>query len=164
LIGKLFTQNERVLHSFFRRRIRSKGDAQDLTQEVYLRILRVSETEVLRNPEAYLYTVARNLVKEQAVLERQQKAQIDVESPQAEAELADLPVLEDTADAEIRRQRLGEVLGQLSAKCQAAVLMQYREGLSYAEIGARLGVSTNMVKKYLVQALAHCRKRMATLK
>ncbi len=163
LIKKLFAQNEGVLRSFFRRRIRAKGDAQDLTQEVYLRMLRVSETEVLRNPEAYLYTVARNLVKEQAVLERQQKTWIDVESPQVEVELADLPVLEEAVDAEHRQQRLGEVLGQLPAKCQAAVLMQYREGLSYAEIAARLGISSNMVKKYLVQALAHCRKRMARM-
>jgi RNA polymerase sigma-70 factor (ECF subfamily) len=152
-----------MLRGFFRRRIRSKTDAPDLTQEVYLRMLRVAESDVLQNPEAYLYTVARNLVKEHAVLERRQSAQMDVQSPHLEAELADLPVMEEEADFSQRTERLGEVLGELSAKCQAAVLMQYREGLSYGEIAARLGVSTNMVKKYLVQALAHCRKRMARL-
>ena len=63
----------------------------------------------------------------------------------------------------VRIERLREVLGQLSPKCQAAVILQYWHGLSYAEIGERLGVSSNMVKKYLGQALLHCRRRMQSL-
>jgi DNA-directed RNA polymerase specialized sigma24 family protein len=43
------------------------------------------------------------------------------------------------------------------------VVLQYWHGLSYEEIGLRLGVSTNMVKKYLSQALVHCRRRMSRL-
>ncbi len=35
--------------------------------------------------------------------------------------------------------------------------------LSYEEIAQRLGVSSNMVKKYLSKALVHCRRRMARL-
>jgi len=41
--------------------------------------------------------------------------------------------------------------------------LQYRDGLSYQEIADRLNVSTNMVKKYLSQALVHCRGRMSRL-
>jgi len=55
------------------------------------------------------------------------------------------------------------VLQQLSPKCRAAVMLQYWHGMSYEEIAMQLGVSTNMVKKYLSQALAHCRRRMARL-
>jgi RNA polymerase sigma-70 factor (ECF subfamily) len=53
------------------------------------------------------------------------------------------------------------VLAQLSPKCRAAVVLQYRYGLSYEDIAERLDVSPHMVKKYLAQALAHCRRRMA---
>jgi len=35
--------------------------------------------------------------------------------------------------------------------------------MSYQEVALQLGVSTHMVKKYLSQALAHCRRRMARL-
>ena len=35
-----------------------------------------------------------------------------------------------------------------------------RDGKTYEEIGARLGISRNMVKKYLAQALGECRKRV----
>jgi RNA polymerase sigma-70 factor (ECF subfamily) len=50
---------------------------------------------------------------------------------------------------------LRTVLAQLSPKCRAAVILQYRHGLTYQEIGERLNVSPHMVKKYLTQALAH---------
>ena len=66
-------------------------------------------------------------------------------------------------DAERRIKRLREVLGQLSPKCQAAVVLQYWQGLSYQEIAEQLEISTHMVKKYLSQALTHCRRRMGRL-
>ena len=47
-----------ALQAFFYRRLRTKADAADLVQEVYLRMLRVSDPEAIRNPEAYLFTVA----------------------------------------------------------------------------------------------------------
>ena len=58
--------------AFFLRRIRTKADAPDLAQEVYVRMLRISDQEAIRNPVHYLYTVANNLVKEHAVLDRRQ--------------------------------------------------------------------------------------------
>ena len=76
---------------------------------------------------------------------------------------AEFAGFDDEADRDRRLERLQVVLGQLSPKCQAAVVLQYWHGLSYAEIGERLGVSPNMVKKYLSQALLHCRKRMQSL-
>ena len=66
-------------------------------------------------------------------------------------------------DREKTIKRLREVLDQLSPKCRAAVVLQYWHGLTYEEIGQRLGVSANMVKKYLSQAIVHCRRRMARL-
>ena len=71
----------------------------------------------------------------------------------------------DTAlDATRRVARLQEVLEQLPAKCCAAVILQYHHELSYEEIAERLEVSPRMVKKYLTQALSHCRRRMARLR
>lgn len=65
-VEKLFARHRDALQAFFYRYIRSKPDAADLTQEVYLRMLRVSDMTTVRNPEAYLYAVASNLAKEHA--------------------------------------------------------------------------------------------------
>ena len=45
-----------ALQAFVYRRLRTKSDAADLVQEVYLRMLRVSGTDAILNPEAYLFT------------------------------------------------------------------------------------------------------------
>ena len=63
LVERLFTEHGAGLQTFFRRRIRGKADAADLAQEVYVRMLRISDQEAIRNPVHYLYTVANNLVK-----------------------------------------------------------------------------------------------------
>src|SRR6516162_4578193 len=69
---RLYAEHRAALQSFFQRRIRSKTSAPDLAQEVYVRMLRVSDPSSIRNPAGYLYTVANNLVKEYAALDRRQ--------------------------------------------------------------------------------------------
>jgi RNA polymerase sigma factor (sigma-70 family) len=161
LVERLFAQHGTALRAFFYHRVRQRPDAAELAQEVYVRMLRINDVEAIRNPEAYLYTVASNLAKEHRVLEQRGANTVNVED--AAELLADVPPPSGDIDTERRVKRLREVLGQLPPKCQAAVVMHYWRGMSYQEIAPQLGVSTHMVKKYLSQALAHCRRRMARL-
>jgi RNA polymerase sigma factor (sigma-70 family) len=163
LVEKLFSEHGGALRAFFHRRVRRQAEAADLAQEVYLRLLRAPDFDSIRNPEAYLYTVASNLAKEHSLRERHLNAAVDVEDPEVQVQIADLPGFGALLDTEARVKRLREVLQELPPKCQAAVALQYWQGLSYAEIGQQLEISPHMVKKYLSRALAHCRRRMARL-
>ena len=163
LIERLFSAHGSALQAFFRRRIRARPEAPDLTQEVYLRMLRVDESEVIHNPEGYLYSVASNLVKERAVLDRRSSVATSGDA-QLENLFSELPSSEELIDADVRARRLREVLLQLTPKCRAALVMQYRHEMSYQQIAEQLGISTNMVKKYLAQGLALCRRRMDRLR
>ena len=160
---RLFAEHRGALQAFFRRRIRTKADAPDMAQEVYLRMLRVSDQEAIRNPVLYLYTVANNLVKEHSVLERRRACGVDIEQAEMHEQLATLPAFDGELDAAHRVARLQVVLKQLRPKCQAAVALRFTEGLSYREVALRLGVSPQMAKKYVAQALVHCRRRMGRL-
>lgn len=160
-IERLFARHSRGLQAFFRRRVRTQPDVDDLTQEVYLRMLRISEAEVIHNPEAYLYTVASHLMREHAVGERRRVNMVDVTDPAVVSMLVELSHLDYETDRDLRVRRLREVLSQLPANCHAAIVMAYRHEMPYEAIAAQLGVSVSMVKKYIRQALAHCRKRMA---
>src|SRR5580704_14790315 len=166
--GKAFVErllaHRGALQAFFYRRLRIKSDAADLVQEVYLRMLRVADPQAIRNPEAYLFTVAGNLLRENAVADRRQAQTAALEDAEGTPPLTQIPGFEGALDSGRRVARLCEVIEELSPKCCAAVVMQYRDELSYEEIAARLGVSPRMVKKYLAQALNHCRKRMERLR
>jgi RNA polymerase sigma factor (sigma-70 family) len=153
-----------ALQAFFYRRLRTKSDAADLVQEVYLRMLRVSDTDAILNPEAYLFTVAGNLLKENAAVDRHQAEDADVEETDGAQHFTAVCGFDTELDATRRIARLRVVLKELSPKCCAAVILQYRHELSYQQIADRLEVSPSMVKKYLTQALSHCRRRMARLR
>jgi RNA polymerase sigma factor (sigma-70 family) len=163
LIERLFSEHRPKLQSFFRRRILRSADAADLVQEVYLRMLRISDKEAIRNPLSYLYTVANNLAKEHAVLEHRQACGIGIdEAPRHEA-LETSPAFDSDFDATQRAERLKIVLAQLRPKCRAALVLRFTHGLSYRAIALHLGVSAQMAKKYTAQGLSHCRRRMARL-
>ena len=161
LVERLFAEHRGALQAFFRRRIRTQADVPDLAQEVYLRMLRISDQDAIRNPVVYLYTVANNLVKEYAVLEHRRASSVDIDEVTTHEHLEVMPSFDGDFDAAQRAARLRTVLGQLRPKCQAAVLLRFTHGLSYREVALRLGVSPQMARKYVMQALTHCRRRMA---
>ncbi len=150
----------RKLRAFLRRRVRNAADVPDLAQEVYLRLLRIPDPAAVANPEAYVFAVAGNLVKEHAVMTKRAGQSVSPDDPAVAADLSFLPAFETEADESRQEALLQIALGELPAKCRAAVVMQYRDGLSYAEIAEKLGVSTNMITKYRAQAIAHFRRRL----
>ena len=162
LVERLFAEHRGALKAFFRRRTRTT-DAADLSQEVYLRMLRIQDPEAIRDPVLYLFTVANNLVKEQGVLDRRRAADLDIDAVGMQEYLGVLPNFEGELDAAQRSSRLQAVLKQLGPKCQAAVILRFTQELSYREVAGRLGVSPQMARKYVVQALSHCRRRMARM-
>lgn len=148
------SQSDRV-ERFLRTKLANPADAQDLAQEAYLRLLRAKEPQLIRDPVAYLFCIARNLVGE-----------FYTKLPPAADSLDDVEVLDQgmtvEAMAESKQQidRLSEVLSHLSPKCRAALVLHRRDGLTVNEIADELGVSVGMVKKYLTQGLARCRARL----
>ncbi|GGA11613.1 RNA polymerase sigma factor [Dyella caseinilytica] len=158
----LFAEKRATLSSYFVRRGAHRCDAQDLVQEVYLRMLRIDPVDAanILSPEAYLFTVAANLVKEHAVLRQQQPLGSD-ELEQVVEHLVAPTNIEAEMDSESRRRHVGDLIDRLPPKCKAVLIMHYRDELSYREIAEQMSISTSMVKKYIIKGLAACRKRMA---
>lgn len=131
-----------------------------MTQEVYLRFLRADRNELIRNPEAYLYTVALNLVRERLVLQRRWGQTVVAADAESEPALADFRTPEAQVDAAARIAEVLELVETLPPKLKAVLVLQYRDGYTYEQIAKRLGVTPHAIKKYVSQALALCRKRL----
>ena len=163
LVERLYAEHRSGLQNFFRRRIRTKASAPDLAQEVYMRMLRVSDPSSIRNPSVYLYTVANNLAKEYATLDRRQTGSRPIGDTRTNEQLEPETVnaLEVELDTRQRVSQLQVILRQLRPKCRAAVVLRFVHELSYREIAIHLGVSGEMARKYVDQGLAHCQRQMS---
>src|SRR5690606_14449266 len=64
LTAALFERYGVQLHRYLLRHLRKSQDANDLAQEVYLRLLRLERSELVRQPNAYLFFVASQVVSQ----------------------------------------------------------------------------------------------------
>ncbi len=80
---------------------------------------------------------------------------------------ARLPDSQTDPAAEVEMEQAFEALGrslqQQSPKAYATLILSRCEGLPLKQIGERLGVSRDQVKKYLARALLHVRKGLSEM-
>jgi len=159
LAEELARQYGTDLVRFIARRLRSETDARDLAQEAYLRLLSMKRHDLIREPRPYLYRIAANILYE---FELKRKADVLGQTRWLEEHRDDV----DPGEMETLHLRgvLESVLQQLSPKCRAVLILHRRDRMTYEEIGSRIGISTSMVKKYLAQALQHCREHLDELR
>ncbi|MFM7275756.1 MAG: RNA polymerase sigma factor [Gammaproteobacteria bacterium] len=151
---------DRPLRSLLGRHVRQQADVADLAQEVYLRLLRHPDPDSIENPQAYLFTVANNLARERALSARKRGIEITPDLAETEHWLAVVPRFDEEIDEQKRAASVSAVLAELPPKCRDAIILHYHDGLTYAEAGVRLGVSSHAIKKYVVSALVHFRMRL----
>lgn len=159
--GLAFDQLSAGLQRFLLRRVRNEQSAKDLEQEVYLRLLRIANEELVRSPEAYVYRIASNLIGQAAAQDRV-PVQFDSEAAARAAEQLhdDSPPPEDIYDEQEREQRLAQIVAQLPAMQKAVFMLARYQGLSHAEIAGRFGISVHTVKKHMLRAICHCRQAL----
>lgn len=160
LVAGLVATHGGQLRRFLLARVRNVADVPDIVQEVYLRMLRVPNVESIRSPEAYLFTVAQHVVQQHTLRSSAVPAAIELtrvlDTSRAASDTD--PVLE--VDAQQCLEQLQGALDRLSPKARATFMLHRRDGLSFDEIGERLGISRPMAKKYLMKALMQFRQRL----
>jgi RNA polymerase sigma factor (sigma-70 family) len=160
LIEGLVATQGNQLKRFLHARVRNIADVADITQEIYLRMLRVPNFEAVPCPEAHLFTVAEDAVQEHVLKHAPRRSSItfvQVFREHAYSLHAD-PELELMATQCL--DGLQEAFDKLSPKARAVYILSRRDGLSLDEIAVQLGVSVPMVKKYLNKALMRFRERL----
>jgi RNA polymerase sigma factor (sigma-70 family) len=127
-------------------------DADDVVQESYLKLLQARATGRVASAKAYFFTVARNTA---VSIFRRRKIYADTPVN----ELPDWRVLDGGPDAaELANTRLQldlvvEAIGGLPARCREIVTLAAVDGLTYAEIAARLGLSEATVRVQIARGV-----------
>jgi len=146
---------------YFLRRLESREDAEDLTQETLVRMMRDPQALTVTNVEAYLLTVAGNLLRDRFRRDRSRHVGQHVPyDEEAEAWQAEVIGSERIYEDRERLRAFIKALDELPPRCQQVFLLQRYEGFTYSAIARQLGISASAVEKHMMRALMHFDTRL----
>lgn len=148
-----------VLKGQLARRLGSPDVADDVLQEVYLRLQQM-KSESVRHPRTYLYRVALNIAADRRRSDQRRLARSEVELLlQVERDELDP---ERIAAARSSIRTLVQALEELPPRQRAMLIAVRVESLTYAQAASRFAVSTRYIEREVKQALDYCRRRLET--
>lgn len=147
-----FNEHQQALLSYISKRCNDEHEAEDLLQDLYLKLNTISDDADVRYPKAYLYRMANNL----AIDYQRRKAKLIDTAESTVYEQAD----ELTPDTHLEYQQKLDVvidaMNELPEKTRIAFRMLRLEQRDKTEVAELMGVSTNMVEKHLRRAIEYC--------
>jgi RNA polymerase sigma-70 factor (ECF subfamily) len=163
---RAYLEKRANLIRFFAGRTGSRAAAEDLAQELYLKIAGRPPRAEAENPTAFLYRVAQNLMLDRARGEARSAAR-DADWRGAHGlslggqDVADEAPADEAAASRQRLRQLVEAVAGLPPQQKRAFTLHKLEGLSHADTAQAMGISVKSVEKHISAALKALTARLA---
>lgn len=145
---KIYDTWSPAMYRFFYYKVGDQANAQDLVQELFVKVWGKIGSIKLGEEKTYLYTIARNMVINRAAHEKvvlkfqnRQVTQINKNTPHFQLEVKEY------------KEKVEQAIACLSDGQREVFLMNRMDGLKYREIADLLGISQKAVEKRMGQAL-----------
>ncbi|HKN77317.1 MAG TPA: sigma-70 family RNA polymerase sigma factor [Candidatus Acidoferrum sp.] len=162
------------LVNFLYRMVRAREEAEDLAQEVFLRVYRARKDYV---PSAkfttWLFRIATNLALNSVRDNRHQRMEVSLDAPvtvdsedgdEKPLDVAEKhPNIEQYMVEEVRKKMIRHAIDKLPEKQRAAVLLHKYQELDYGDIAKILECSESALKSLLFRAYETLRVELAPL-
>ena len=156
-----------IIH-FMYRMVHNESVAEELAQEVFLRVYRSRESyRAEAKFSTWLYRIATNLGVNHARDTRHERAASTVYLDETDSETGTTPDVADTTagaeDTILQRERMAAIKQHVMAlpeRQQMAVLMHKYEGMDYKQIGEVLKLSESATKSLLFRAYQTLREKL----
>lgn len=144
---------------FAYRYVKSKEAAEELVQEVFVRLWEKREQiKIEKNFTGYLFRVTRNLVIDglkRAALDKKVQHRMYLNM-----QVLKNPIADELLNKELERLHQQALLA-LTGQRRTVYLLSREEELSYTEIAKKLGISQNTVRNHIVSALQTIREHIS---
>ncbi|MFY8136625.1 MAG: RNA polymerase sigma-70 factor [Flavobacteriales bacterium] len=152
-----FKEFFKPIRSFVYYRCGDVDMAEDITQDVFVKLWETRDRIDKRTIKAYLYTIAQNVMINQ--LKRQQLLYKFQKKPGLDREY-DSP--EKLLQMSEYHDKISQVIAALPEGGREVFLMNRMEDLTYVEIAERLGLSVKAVEKRMSKVLRILREKLGT--
>jgi len=163
LLAQLDARFRTPLMRYFHRRVQNRAEAEDLTQQVFLRIIRADTRLSIDQADGLIFITAANLLTDRSRRNGYRIAQSSVPiDGMAESEFVSLSahavedrhpervlIARDTLEAAIA------ALDQLGQRTRDIFVLTRLENMKQAEVARLLGISVSAVEKHLIRAATH---------
>lgn len=151
---ELLQHHQDAVYGFARRFLGDAQEAEDVTQETFLRLYRASNRY---RPEASLRTFLLRITKNICIDHYRKKCPVLMEQlPEIATEETPLDLLESA----IETDRLEKAIEDLPANQRAALLLRHSEDLHYRQIAEIMDLSVSAVESLLVRARRILRRNL----
>jgi len=139
-------------------RLRDQATAEDVVQDVWIKIEGAKSLENIENPIGYLFTVTGRLCLD---LIRQKKRRTDREEKWTDETTTKVQGIatsqEESAETRIlRAERIAKVqnaIAKLPPKARRAFELHRMNEMSHKEVAAELGIAVSTVEKHIIRAM-----------
>ncbi len=156
-VSELFRANNRALISFLLTHLSNEGEAREVAQEAYIKLLQLDRPEAVSFLRAYLFRIAANLAIDR-IRRRDRRDRIE------RLDLFDEPPLAPSAEDEATSQQdlalVRRAIAELKPSYQTAFAMNKFLERSIADVAAAMDLTPRMVRVYVTRAVFYCRLRL----
>lgn len=159
-LTRIYTLFSDRVFRFIYYRIQDRPRAEDLTNEVFVKLLesidrfRPSGDDPALVLTGWIFTIARNMIIDDY---RRQKIRIAEPLPEGDEDLADS---NDVMELHLTRADLQAALGQLTEEQQTVLLLRFEEGFSSGQIAKMMGKTDMAIKALQRRGLASMARLM----
>jgi RNA polymerase sigma-70 factor (ECF subfamily) len=155
-VAALYREHHGALVALLQCRLNSRADAQEIAQEVYVKLLAMGDLQHIDSPRAFLFRMATNL----SVDYLRKRAVRSGQPPELQDEdWRATPLPEQHAWAMQQWKRVQVALRELPAKTSRAFVLHVVEGRDFAAVAREMKLSERMVRYHVSHALTHCWER-----
>jgi RNA polymerase sigma-70 factor, ECF subfamily len=163
VLEDLVRQHSRLVYRIAYAALRSHHDAEDATQETFLRVLRYSrKLATVENPKTWLARIAWRVAVDRSQ-RRGRKREIPLEDP--EKPVAEVPSADALADEAMHGSQVGALLERLLAalpeKLREPLILSVVQEMSPHEVAATLGINEAAVRSRVFRARQILRQKLA---
>ena len=164
LIRAFFEKRENLL-LFLAARTRSMATAEDLVQDLYVKVATLEPDAGVRAPVALLYRMASNLMidhvrSHQRSSRRSAEWRMDTHLSLGGEDIVGEPAADEVVIAKERVRLLAEAVAELPPQMGRAFRLHKLDGLSQAATAQAMGVSVKMIEQHIASAIKRLADRL----
>jgi RNA polymerase sigma-70 factor (ECF subfamily) len=149
---RLLLEHNDALINYVYSWVRSRADATDIVQEAYVRFFRLGDPTTISHLRAFLFKIAKNIATDFLRKRIVREAFADEESLRSSNES---PSPEQIWLAKEELTALQRAIETLPPRTKMALMLVREDGISYEELGQRLGIKTHSARRLIERAMEY---------